>query len=61
DPWLWSPPIVAGSWYQRPHPYHFDYFRNRWGGGLQRMADGAHAHWPPDCPCAAPPPLELVE
>jgi hypothetical protein len=23
-------PVVAGSWYSRPYPYHFDYFRGRW-------------------------------
>ena len=23
-------PVVAGSWYARPYPYHFDYFRGRW-------------------------------
>jgi hypothetical protein len=24
-------PVVVGSWYARPYPYHFDYFRGRWG------------------------------
>ena len=24
-------PIVAGTWYQRPYPYHFDYYKYRWG------------------------------
>jgi hypothetical protein len=35
-------PVVAGSWYARPYPYHFDYFRGRWNGTA-----------PADCPCAA--------
>jgi hypothetical protein len=25
-------PLVTGSYYQRPYPYHFDYYRYRWGG-----------------------------
>jgi hypothetical protein len=32
DPYVVAPPIVAGTWYQRPYPYHFDYYRYRWGG-----------------------------
>jgi hypothetical protein len=39
-------PVIAGSWYARPYPYHFDYFRGRWDG----VAGEAAA----DCPCAAP-------
>lgn len=39
-------PIVAGSWYQRPYPYHFDYYRYRWGGGAPEQAPIT------DCPCA---------
>ena len=45
-------PVVAGTWYARPYPYHFDYYRMRWGGAEQAP--------PGDCPCdagavAAPP------
>ena len=45
-PPFYPQPIVTGSYYQRPYPYHFDYFRHRWGG-----------EQPPaqDCPCAAEP------
>jgi hypothetical protein len=42
-------PVIASSWYQRPYPYHFDYFRGRWDGG-----QGAYAGAVPsavDCPC----------
>jgi hypothetical protein len=27
-----APPLVVGSYYQRPYPHHFDYYRYRWGG-----------------------------
>lgn len=37
-------PIVTGSYYQRPYPYHFDYYRYRWGGDQSPTQD---------CPCAA--------
>ena len=37
-------PVVAGSWYARPYPYHFDYFRGRWDGPRSGIAS--------DCPCA---------
>jgi len=50
-------PVIASSWYQRPHPYHFDYFRGRWDGGQGAYAGEIPAS--PDCPCAddAPPTL----
>lgn len=43
----------AGSWYARPYPYHFDYYRHRWG-----------APPAPECPCqwdyeAPPQPAEM--
>ena len=28
----WSPPRVNESWFQRPYPYHLDYYRMRYGG-----------------------------
>ena len=31
NPYFAQSPIVTGSWYQRPYPYHFDYYRYRWG------------------------------
>ena len=38
-------PIVAGTYYERPYPYHFDYYRHRWGA-QESPAPVA------DCPCA---------
>lgn len=38
----------AGNWYERPYPYHFDYYRSRWG--VQEPVSAA-----PDCPCAVLP------
>lgn len=37
----------AGSWYQRPYPYHFDYYRGR----FDRPPAGMNQ---PACPCAQP-------
>ncbi len=42
-------PRVSGSWYARPYPYHFDYYRQRYGGGYAAPTE------PADCPCAATP------
>ncbi len=39
-------PVIAGSWYARPYPYHLDYYRYRWGGAAQTPAPLE------DCPCA---------
>ena len=51
DPSFYSS-VVAGSYYQRPYPYHFDYYRRRWGGPPANYGpDQLHAT--PDCPCAA--------
>lgn len=36
--------VIAGSWYARPYPYHFDYFRGRWNGPANTPVG--------DCPCA---------
>lgn len=37
--------FYAGTWYQRPYPYHFDYYRMRYGTpSVQQIA--------PDCPAA---------
>lgn len=60
DPFFFSPPIVAGSWYERPYPHHFDYYRHRWGGpsGMPQTEMMPVA----DCPClAGPPPVEVVQ
>ncbi len=35
-------PALVGSWYARPYPYHFDYYRQRYSDPKQM----------PDCPCA---------
>ena len=40
-------PFIAGSWYARPYPYHFEYYRWRYSAPPQT----------PDCPCA-PVPVE---
>ena len=28
----WSSPQVSAGWFQRPYPYHLDYYRMRYGG-----------------------------
>ena len=38
-------PIVTGSWYARPYPYHFDYYRWRYSAPPQTV----------DYPCAEAP------
>ena len=40
-------PTIAGSWYARPYPYHFDYYRWRYSMPPQTQ----------DCPCP-PAPVE---
>jgi len=39
-------PVVAGSWYARPYPHHFDYYRQRYSTPLPQASD---------CPCRAAP------
>jgi hypothetical protein len=29
---IWSPPRANEGWFQRPYPYHLDYYRMRYGG-----------------------------
>ena len=61
---LFVPPIVAGSWYERPYPYHFDYYRHRWGGAANDVPyGGTSAQMMPvaDCPCLATPPADVVQ
>jgi hypothetical protein len=41
------PPVVTGSWYARPYPHHFDYYRHRWGEQYGNAAATT------DCPCEA--------
>jgi hypothetical protein len=48
------PPVYAGSWYSRPYPYHFDYYRYRWSGNQMGGPDAA-APAARDCPCDAEP------
>jgi hypothetical protein len=43
-PWI-APQVYAGTWYERPYPYHFDYYRMRYSSPpIQQIA--------PECPCA---------
>lgn len=47
-------PMIAGSWYSRPYPYHFDYYRWRYSAPTSQPTA--------DCPCAVraePVPAEL--
>jgi hypothetical protein len=70
DPYLYAPPIIAGSYYERPYPHHFDYYRYRWGG-QQQGAPTPQVEMMPvaDCPClsaepaaaATPPPVEVIQ
>jgi hypothetical protein len=53
-PPYYYPPVYAGSWYARPYPYHFDYYRYRWSGN--QMGDpNAAAPADRECPCDAEP------
>lgn len=47
-------PQIYGSWYQRPYPYHFDYFRWRYSQ--------PHSQPPvaPNCPCEIEQPSSIV-
>ena len=58
NPYFAAPPLVVGSYYQRPYPYHFDYYRHRWGGGAMGYGDVPTAA--PDCPCEVPPPPDVI-
>jgi hypothetical protein len=68
DPYFAAPPIVAGSYYQRPYPYHFDYHRDRWSGQQQGGSTPQVEMMPvADCPCltadpatTTPPPVEVI-
>lgn len=57
DPYFYgfAGPIVQGSWYQRPYPYHFDYYRQRWGG--EPGSEVRDVPPPVDCPCAVDAPV----
>ncbi len=60
NPYYVAPPVVVGSYYQRPYSYHFDYFRDRWGAPPNIA--GSDAALPESgCPCAVPPPVEVVQ
>jgi opacity protein-like surface antigen len=58
-----APPLITGSWYERPYPYHFDYYRHRWGGAPTGPYGDPGVEMIPaaDCPCLSPPPVEVVE
>jgi hypothetical protein len=51
---FFPPPFVAGTWYERPYPYHFDYYQSRWGMGRGPM--GAEMMPISECPCLSEPP-----
>lgn len=54
---FFSPTVIAGSFYQRPYPYHFDYYRHRWGAGeMAAPTTGPNVEMMPvaDCPCLSP-------
>jgi len=48
-------PQIVGSWYARPYPYHFDYFRWRYSEGNPAPALGPAI---PDCPLVETLPSE---
>jgi hypothetical protein len=48
---FFTPPIVAGSWYERPYPYHFDYYQRRWSDGDANGAMRGEMMPTADCPC----------
>ncbi len=57
DGGFFAPTVIAGSYYQRPYPYHFDYYRFRWGAGhMGAPAPDPTVEMMPvaDCPCLAP-------
>jgi hypothetical protein len=57
DPYFAAPPFITGSWYERPYPYHFDYYRYRWGGAPYGPNGYPGDEMIPaaDCPCLAEP------
>lgn len=67
-PYAYAPPIIAGSYYQRPYPHHFDYYRYRWGAQQQGTLPPQGEMMPvADCPClssgttaATPPPVDEI-
>jgi hypothetical protein len=46
-------PPIAGSYYQRPYPYHFDYYRFRWNAPSLDFSDEMMPV--SECPCLAEP------
>src|SRR6185295_17820427 len=57
NPYFASYPIVTGTWYQRPYPYHFDYYKYRWGTTPPMVAPAETEMIPAsDCPCLTPQP-----
>ena len=61
-PYFAPAPIIVGSYYQRPYPHHFDYYRHRWGqqpqSPLQQQQSPPNVEMMPvaDCPCLAAEP-----
>lgn len=54
---FFAQPLVTGTWYQRPYPYHFDYYRYRWGGAPNGVYGDPTIEMMPaaDCPCLTAP------
>jgi hypothetical protein len=51
-PYYFSP-VIAGTWYARPYPYHFDYYRWRWGGNQPNNLPNNQLQTPANCPCVS--------
>ena len=49
-PYYFSP-VIAGTWYARPYPYHFDYYRWRWGGNQPNNLPNNQPQAPANGPC----------
>lgn len=58
-PYAVAGPTIAGTWYARPYPYHFDYYRQRWGGGQPDPTGAVLGDMPVEppapCPCESDP------
>jgi hypothetical protein len=48
----YQPPQVSGGFFQRPYPYHLDYYRMRWGGSYAPYFGNLYG--PPDVVLGAP-------
>jgi hypothetical protein len=44
--------VISGYWYERPYPYHFDYYRHRWSAAESGPFVSA-SESTENCPCPA--------